>query len=104
MLAVIETGGKQYIVHQGDKVSVDVIDGKEQDAIVFDHVLLMSEADGSGLLVGKPYVDGKKVDAVILEHTKDKKVRVFKYKPKVRYRRRAGHRQHKTLVEIKKIG
>src|SRR5262245_11147797 len=103
MIAIIETGGKQYLVKEGNKVSVDVLPGKPQDKVMIDRVLLLAQDDGSDVKLGMPYLEDKKVEAVILEHKKDKKVRVFKFKTKIRYRRRQGHRQQKTVIEIKKI-
>ncbi|MDY3118550.1 MAG: 50S ribosomal protein L21 [Peptoniphilus sp.] len=98
MYAVIETGGKQYTVHEGDLVKVEKLNANEGDVVTFDKVLLV-EKDGS-VNVGKPYVADAKVEAKVLKQAKDKKVIVYKYKPKKNERTKRGHRQPYTLVEI----
>ncbi|MFA7412087.1 MAG: 50S ribosomal protein L21, partial [Tissierellaceae bacterium] len=99
--AVIETGGKQYRVQQGDVVFVEKLDAQEGDNVSFDKVLLMS--DQGNVVAGKPYVDGAKVDALVLEQGKAKKIIVFKYKSKKNYRKKKGHRQPFTKVKIENI-
>lgn len=101
MYAVIETGGKQYRVQQGDIVFVEKLDVEEGANIDFDKVLVMSK-DGD-IVVGKPYVDGAKVQATVLEQGKAKKILVFKYKSKKNYRKKQGHRQPFTKVKIENI-
>lgn len=101
MYAVIETGGKQYRVQEGDTLFVEKISGEEGSNVSFDKVLLTSN-DGD-VKVGKPYVDGASVDANIVEHGKGKKIIVFKYKAKKDYRRKQGHRQPYTKIKIEKI-
>lgn len=101
MYAVIETGGKQYRVQEGDTLFVEKINGNEGEEISFDKVLLVSN-DGD-VKIGKPYVEGATVGAKILEHGKAKKIIVFKYKAKKDYRRKQGHRQPYTKVQIEKI-
>ncbi|NLY85056.1 MAG: 50S ribosomal protein L21 [Tissierellia bacterium] len=101
MYAVIETGGKQYRVQQGDVILVEKIDAEEGANISFDKVLLISKE--GNVVVGKPYVDGAKVDGVVLEQGKGKKIIVFKYKPKKNYRKKQGHRQPYTKVKIENI-
>ncbi len=101
MYAIIETGGKQYRVQEGDVLFVEKIQANEEDAFVFDKVLAVSN-DGE-LTVGTPVVDGASVNAKVLGHGKDKKIIVFKYKPKKGYRRKQGHRQPYTKVQIEKI-
>ncbi|MFA5576528.1 MAG: 50S ribosomal protein L21 [Tissierellaceae bacterium] len=101
MYAVIETGGKQYRVQQGDVVFVEKLDAQEGDNVSFDKVLLMS--DQGNVVAGKPYVDGAKVDALVLEQGKAKKIIVFKYKSKKNYRKKKGHRQPFTKVKIENI-
>ena len=98
MYAVIETGGKQYTVREGDLVKVEKLDGNEGDAVTFDKVLLVAK-DGS-VNVGKPYVADAKVEAKVLKQAKDKKVIVYKFKAKKNERIKRGHRQPYTLVEI----
>ncbi|NLK44288.1 MAG: 50S ribosomal protein L21 [Tissierellia bacterium] len=101
MYAVIETGGKQYRVQQGDVLFVEKIDAEEGANISFDKVLLVSKE--GNVVAGKPYVDGAKVDAVVVEHGKAKKIVVFKYKSKKNYRKKQGHRQPYTKVKIENI-
>lgn len=101
MYAVIETGGKQYRVQEGDTLFVEKIAGNEGDSVKFDKVLLVSN-DGD-VKVGKPFVEEVTVDGSIVEHGKGKKIIVFKYKAKKDYRRKQGHRQPYTKVKIEKI-
>lgn len=101
MLAVIKTGGKQYIVSPGQKIKIEKIDKKEGDEVVFSEVLLLEK--GKSLEIGTPLVKGTKVVAKVLKQGKTKKVIVFKYKPKTRYKVKKGHRQPFTEVEILKI-
>ena len=101
MFAVIEAGGKQYRVAQGDKLKVEKMETEEKVDFVFDKVLLVNT--DKGIKVGSPYVKGAKVEAKILREGKAKTVVVFKYKPKKRYRVKKGHRQRFTEVEIVKI-
>ncbi len=101
MFAVIETGGKQYRVAPGDKVKVEKLEAEGGSKFVFDKVLLVQTDKGAK--VGTPYVSGAKVEAEVLRDGRSKKVVIFKYKPKKRYRKKQGHRQTFTEVEIKKI-
>jgi large subunit ribosomal protein L21 len=101
MYAVIETGGKQYRVQEGDTIFIEKVDGSQGDAVSFERVLLLS--DESEVKVGKPYVEGAIVNASILEQGKAKKIIVFKFKAKKDYRRKQGHRQPYTKVKIEKI-
>ncbi|WP_138159770.1 50S ribosomal protein L21 [Peptoniphilus catoniae] len=100
MYAVIETGGKQYTVKSGDKVKVEKLDVKEGDKVTFDKVLLVG---GDTIKVGKPYLEDSKVEAKVLAQAKAKKVIVYKYKSKKNERKKKGHRQPYTLVEIENI-
>lgn len=102
MYAVIETGGKQYRVQEGDVLFVEKLEANEGDTINFDKVLLMSK-DGD-LVAGKPYVEDAKVEASVLEQGKAKKIIVFKYKAKKSYRKKQGHRQPYTKLKVEKIG
>lgn len=99
MFAVIETGGKQYKVSEGDKLKIEKVSAK--DALVFDKVLLVSEGDN--LKIGIPYVSGAEVHAKILKTDRAKKKIVFRYHSKTRYRKLKGHRQPFTEVEITAI-
>ena len=101
MFAVIETGAKQYRVAPGDKIKVEKLNVEEGSNFVFDKVLLIQEGEDTKL--GKPYLDGAKVEGKVLRNGRAKKVIVFKFKPKKRYRKKAGHRQPFTEVEITKI-
>ncbi|MBZ9577861.1 50S ribosomal protein L21 [Patescibacteria group bacterium] len=101
MLAVIKTGGKQYLVKPGDKIKIEKIAGKERKEITFKEVLLLEK--NKKVEIGTPLVKGAKVIAKILSQGKGKKVIIFKYKPKTRYKKKAGHRQPFTEVEILKI-
>jgi large subunit ribosomal protein L21 len=101
MYAVIETGGKQYRVEEGDVVFVEKLDAGEGDIINLDKVLLVSNE--GNVSAGKPYVDGAKVEATVLEQGKSKKIVVFKYKAKKNYRKKQGHRQPFTKLKIENI-
>lgn len=100
MYAIIETGGKQYVVEAGDKIKIEKLDVKEGDKVTFDKVLFVS---GDEPKVGAPFVDGAKVEAKVLAQGKAKKVVVYKYKSKKNERKKNGHRQPYTLVEISGI-
>ena len=100
MYAIIETGGKQYVVEAGDKIKDEKLDVKEGDIVTFDKVLFVS---GDEPKVGAPFVDGAKVEAKVLAQGKNKKVVVYKYKSKKNERKKNGHRQPYTLVEISGI-
>jgi large subunit ribosomal protein L21 len=102
MFAVIMTGGKQYIVRQGQQIKIEKVPGEKGGKVEFD-VLLKAEEDGSKVEIGAPLVAGAKVTGEIMEQGKGKKIDVVKYKPKSRYTRRYGHRQPFTKVMITKI-
>jgi large subunit ribosomal protein L21 len=99
--AIIKTGGKQYRVNPGQTIDVERLDVAEGDTVELDKVLLI--ADGDQVTIGTPTVDGAKVVATSKGSGKGKKVIVFKYKPKVRYRKKTGHRQQYTRLVIDKI-
>ena len=101
MYAIIETGGKQYRVQEGDVIRVEKIEIADGETVTFDKVLLVS--DEERLNVGKPYVDGAVVEAVVENQGKAKKIIIFKYKAKKDYRKKQGHRQPYTQVKIEKI-
>lgn len=102
MYAVLATGGKQYKVSEGDVIFVEKLNVEVDSTVELDDVLIVSKEDGS-LVVGKPVVDGAKVVARVLENGKAKKIIVFKYKRKIDYRRKQGHRQPYTKLLIEKI-
>ena len=101
MHAIIETGGKQYKVAEGDTLFIEKLPAEAGDAVTFSKVLAV--IDGDKLTVGTPVVEGAKVDATVVKNGKGKKIRIFKYTPKKGYRKRQGHRQPYTKVEIGKI-
>ena len=101
MYAVIKTGGKQYHVSEGDVLNVEKLAVEAGENVVFDKVLTVVN-DGD-VMIGKPVVEGAKVTAKVVEHGKAKKIFVFKYKAKANYRKRQGHRQPYTQVEITSI-
>lgn len=102
MLAVIKTGGKQYIVAPGQKLKVEKLEGEAGATIKFEEVLLV-ESDDKKVEVGEPIIKGAVVSAKIVEQTKGPKVIAYKYKAKKRYHLKKGHRQQLTEVEITAI-
>ena len=101
MYAIIESCGKQYKVAEGDVVFFEKLDAEEGKKVTFDKVVLVSE-DGK-VQVGNPYVKSVKVEGKVVSHGKAKKILVYKMKPKKNYRRKQGHRQPYTNVEITSI-
>ena len=101
MYAIIETGGKQYRVQEGDVLFIEKLNVEAGDAVEFDKVLAVS--NGEELTVGAPIVEGAKVDATVEKNGKGKKVIIYKYKAKKDYRKKQGHRQPYTRVVINKI-
>ncbi|MFM2414553.1 MAG: hypothetical protein RI911_246 [Candidatus Parcubacteria bacterium] len=100
-LAVIATGGKQYVVHEGSVVSIEKLDGvKEGDSVTFDQVLLV---DNGSAKVGMPTIAGAKVTAKVTEVGRAKKIEIVRYRQKSRYFKKNGHRQPFVKVEIQKI-
>jgi large subunit ribosomal protein L21 len=100
MYAVFKTGGKQYRVAQGDQVRVEKLPGNVGDAVTFDQVLLLG---GEAIKLGKPLVGGAKVEAKIVSQGLGKKLIVFKFRRRKNYRRKNGHRQPFTALEIVNI-
>ena len=101
MFAVIETGGKQYKVIEQDIIFVEKLNVNEGDEIVFDQVVALS--DDNGFKAGAPVVDGAKVTAKVLKNGKNKKIVVFKYKSKKNEKKKMGHRQPYTKIQITSI-
>ena len=97
MKAVIETGGKQYLVEEGTVIYVEKLDAEEGKKVTFDKVLMV---DGN---IGSPYLDGYSVTGEVVKHGKEKKIIVYHYRQKKKFRKRQGHRQPYTKVEIKSI-
>lgn len=101
MFAIIKTGGKQYKVSPGQKLRIEKLEAEDGTTVHFDQVLLV--ADGEKIEIGAPILKGAEVDAKVLKQGRDDKKIVFKYHAKTRYRKKKGHRQHFTEVEIIKI-
>jgi len=98
MKAVFETGGKQYYVSENDVIYVEKLDNEAGSEVTFDHVLVLGDK------IGTPYVKGASVVCLVEKHGKAKKIKVFKYRPKKKYRKTQGHRQPYTKLVVKKIG
>ena len=101
MTAILETGGKQYRVAEGDVIYVEKLPSKENEDITFNTVVAVFDADN--IKTGEPYVSDVSVTATVLKNGKAKKVIVYKMKPKKNYRRKQGHRQPYTKLQIKSI-
>ncbi len=101
MFAIVETGGKQYKVEPNTVFKVEKLKGKKGDEVLLTKVLAVEKR--GELRVGKPYVSGAVVKAEVLEQGKDKKIIVFKYRPKKRIRKKTGHRQCYTKIRVKEI-
>jgi large subunit ribosomal protein L21 len=102
MYAIVNTGGKQYKVRQGDILRVEKISGELGSLVSLDRVLMFS--DGENVRIGQPILDDIAVKGHIVEQGKSKKIIVFKYKRRKRYRRKQGHRQQYTAIKIDSIG
>ena len=100
--AVIRTGGKQYRVKPGQRLTIERLDGDAGDRVTFDQVLMVRGDDGS-VTVGSPTVEDAIVSAEITDQRRGRKISVFKYKNKTRYRRLRGHRQYQTQVRIDEL-
>ncbi len=101
MFAVIETGGKQYKVNEGDVIFIEKLNAAEGETVVFDRVLAVS--GDSGFTAGAPTVAGAKVTGTVVKNGRGKKIYVMTYKPKKNQKRKMGHRQAYTKVQIEKI-
>ncbi len=101
MYAVIETGGKQYLIKTGDSLKVEKLEAEAGKEVVFDKVLLLAKEDGTDVQIGTPYLKGVSISASVEEQGRSKKIRVVKFKRKVHYKRAGGHRQHFTKVKVK---
>ena len=101
MNAIIVTGGKQYKVSEGDVLFIEMLEAEAGETITFDQVLAI--LDGETATFGAPVVEGASVTATVVKNGKGKKVRIFKYNPKKGYRKRQGHRQPYTKVQIAAI-
>ena len=101
MFAVIKTGGKQYKVQEGDILFIENLNDEDGAEVIFDEVLALS--DGETFVAGTPLVNGSSVKATVIKNGKGKKIEVFKYKPKKNEKKKIGHRQPYTKVQIEKI-
>ena len=101
MYAIVESGGRQYRAEEGGSFSVEKLPYEVGEQIELDNVLLL--ANGEAVQVGQPYVEGAMVKATVVEQYRGKKIYVWKYRPKKRYRRRRGHRQYYTRLRIDEI-
>lgn len=101
MFAIIQTGGKQYRVSPGDVLRVERLSGERGEEVVLDQVLLV--ADGPDLHIGRPLVAGARINTTILRQGKGKKIIIFKKKRRKNYRRKQGHRQLYTTLQVKEI-
>jgi large subunit ribosomal protein L21 len=102
MYAIIETGGKQFKVSEGDVIKTDLLESEVGTDVTFDRVVLASSG-GDAVTVGAPLVSGASVTGTVLRQDRDKKILVFKYKPKKRVRKLTGHRQRFAEIKITKI-
>lgn len=102
MYAVIETGGKQYRVQEGDVLNIEKLNVAAGDKVTFDKVLVLAEE--GDLKVGAPYIEGAAVTGEVVENGKANKVIIYKYKAKKDYRKKQGHRQPYTMVKIESLG
>lgn len=101
MYAIIETGGKQYQVKEGDVVFIEKLSAEADETVTFDKIVAVGADDG--IKIGTPYVDGAKVEAKVIKNGKSKKITVFTYKPKKSEKRKQGHRQPYTQVRIEAV-
>ena len=101
MIAVIETGGKHYLVKTGQSLKIEKIEAKEGEKVVFDKVLLTAKDDGSDVKIGTPYLEGVTIETEIEKQGRSKKIRVVKFKRKTRQHTVRGHRQHFSKIKVK---
>jgi large subunit ribosomal protein L21 len=101
VFAIVETGGKQYRVAEGQVIEVEKLAAARDETVSLDRVLMVSAGDE--IRVGRPLVEGARVEARVVDQRRGPKVTVFKYKPKTRYRRKLGHRQPFTRLRIERI-
>ncbi|MGV8050590.1 MAG: 50S ribosomal protein L21 [Anaerolineaceae bacterium] len=99
--AIVEAGGKQYRAEEGKTITVDLLPAQIGEKISFESVLLV--VNGEQVKVGSPYVKGARLETQVVDHIKGKKILIFKYKPKIDYRRHTGHRQQYTRLLVDSI-
>lgn len=102
-IAVIKTGGKQYVVKEGDTLAIEKVAAKEGKNASFKDILLIADSEGKDLELGMPTIKGKTVEVNIEKQFRTKKINVMKFKAKSRYHKKKGHRQAQTMVKIGKI-
>lgn len=103
MFAVIETGGKQYLIKTGDTLKIEKLEVEEGKDVVFDKILLLASEDGKDVKIGTPYLAGVEISATVEKQGRSKKIRVVKFKNKIRYKKVQGHKQHFTRVKVKEV-
>jgi len=103
MFAVIETGGKQYLIQDDQVLKIPKLEAETGAEITFDNVLLTANDDGTDVKIGTPYLEGVAITATVEVQGRSRKIRVVKYKRKTRYKRVIGHRQHFTKINIGKV-
>lgn len=103
MIAVIKTGGKQYIVREGEELRIEKLDQEEGTRALLTKVLLISDDEGKEVIIGSPFIEDAKIEAEVVEQGRGKKVTIIRFKRKVRYRRKRGHRQPFSKVKIGKV-
>lgn len=103
MFAVIETGGKQYLIETGTLVKIEKLDVEAGKEVVFDKILLLANDEGTQVKIGTPYIEGASIAADVEAQGRSKKIRVVKFKNKVRYKRVQGHRQNFTKIKVKEV-
>lgn len=103
MFAVIETGSKQYLIKTGDTVKIEKLEVEPGKEVVFDRVLLVANDSGTEVKIGTPYLSGVSIAAVVESQIRSQKVRIVKFKNKVRYKRVQGHRQRLTKVKVAEV-
>ena len=101
MYALVETGGRQHRMTAGSNVRINRLEAEPGDQVEFENVLLIGGTEGTK--IGQPYVPGARVKATVVDQDREKKIIVLKFKPKRRYRRKAGHRQHYTQVLVDEV-
>jgi large subunit ribosomal protein L21 len=101
MFAIIETGGKQYKVSEGDLLFVEKLPAEAGETVTLDHVIAIS--DGTGFKTGAPYIEGAKVTANVIKNGRSRKISVFRYKAKKNQKKKIGHRQPYTKLQITAI-
>lgn len=103
MFAVIETGAKQYLVKTGETLKIEKLEIEPGKEVIFDRVLLTANEDGTSVKIGAPYLTGVSIAATVEAQVRGKKIRIVKFKNKIRYHKVQGHRQRLTKVKVKEV-